>query len=877
MVSSIKKLLLILALIYFSFYHDAIIITIADSTPVYVPKENIALNCGSQEELTAHDNRIWIADHEKDSRYSLIESDGRNKSNIFEARSQYAVEAVPYMTARVSRSQFTYSFGLTPGPKFIRLHFYPTQYRDLGDFDPTRTFFTVKAGRYTLLKNFSAYLSAESLKQQAFMKEFCVYVGENMEKLDITFLPENHGNSTSYVFVNGIEIVSMPDDLYYTPSGDKSPPIIGLGASFLDVTDKALQTLYRVNVGGNDISPDQDTGMYRLWTRDFSYFLSFGFAPCDTKKKLKYTYIANYPAPDDVYRTSITMGNNRTYNNLRNITWKLPVDSRFYYLVRLHFCEFEDTYQKPEDRMFRIYLDNRTADPAFSVIVWTGGNAIPMYRDFVVNIWDGAFLFVDLHTRAEDSTYEDVILNGIEVFKMSDSDRNLAGPNPPLQDSKGSDQTLNPNTENSKSKKTLLAIALGWRCWLCCSTVYGVLCSFLEATEGETLPRFVQKKIQQVDEDFIGRLPEQVCRCFSLAEIKMATNHFDQALVIGRGGFGYVYKGNLADEASTVVAIKRLNKGLSRQGENEFEAEITMLSQLRHVHLVSLIGYCDDDDEMILVYDYMANGTLRDHLYGTDNDPLPWKQRLEHYLHSEVKNAVIRRDVKTTNILLDEKWVAKVADFGLSKLGRGDSAVSTAVKGTFGYMDPEYAQSRQLTDKSDVYSFGVVLFEVLCARKPVDIKLEEDQRNLAQWARKSIKEGRIQNIIDPYLIGKIAPECFKKFVEVAERCVRDYWSQRPTMHEVMENLEFVLELQEQADATQLGNNPDGLCSYPEKLSFHLVVDNRGFGYDVLGLRSGAGVTTTVGSNTAESGFPSLDSESGTRQIFSDASISKTQE
>ncbi|XP_024019929.1 receptor-like protein kinase FERONIA [Morus notabilis] len=810
MVSSIKKLLLILALIYFSFYHDAIIITIADSTPVYVPKENIALNCGSQEERTAQDNRTWIADHEKDSRYSLIESDGRNKSNIFEARSQYTVEAVPYMTARVSRSQFTYSFGLTPGPKFIRLHFYPTQYRDLGDFDPTSTFFTVKAGRYTLLKNFSAYLSAESLQPRAFMKEFCVYVGENMEKLDIAFLPENHGNSTSYVFVNGIEI-------------------IGQGASFLDYTDKALQTLYRLNVGGNDISPDQDTGMYRLWTRDFPYFKSLGFAPCDTKKKLKYTYIENYTAPDDVYRTSITMGNNRTYNNLRNITWRLPVDSRFYYLVRLHFCEFEDTYQKPEDRMFRIYLDNRTADPAFN----------------------GIF--------------------GILIMF-------LAGPNPPLQDSKGSDQTLNPNTENSKSKKTLLAIALGSGVAgfvVLLSMVFCVV--FLRLRKEKRYHGSSKRRSSRSTKTSSGRLPEQVCRCFSLAEIKIATNKCDQALVIGRGGFGYVYKGHLADEASTVVAIKRLNKGLSGQGEKEFEAEIEMLSQLRHVHLVSLIGYYDDDDEMILVYDYMANGTLRDHLYGTDNDPLPWKQRGLHYLHSEVKNTVIHRDVKTTNILLDEKWVAKVADFGLSKLGRGDSAVSTAVKGTFGYMDPEYAQSRQLTDKSDVYSFGVVLFEVLCARKPVDVKLEEDQRNLAQWARKSIKEGRIQNIIDPYLIGKIAPECLKKFVEVAERCVRDYWSQRPTMHEVMENLEFVLELQEQADATQLGNNPDGLCSYPEKLSFHLVVDNGGFGNDVLGLRSGAGVTTTVGSNTAESGFRSLDSESGTLEIFSDASISKTQE
>ncbi|GMN64024.1 hypothetical protein TIFTF001_033094 [Ficus carica] len=382
------------------------------------------------------------------------------------------------------------------------------------------------------------------------------------------------------------------------------------------------------------------------------------------------------------------------------------------------------------------------------------------------------------------------------------------------------------------------------------------------------------------------RLPEQLCQRFSFSEIKSATNNFDQALVIGRGGFGYVYKGDIDDDFPE-VAIKRLSKGSSGQGVREFEAEIKMLSQLRHIHLVSLIGYCDDGNEMILVYDYMSKGTLRDHLYGTNNDPLPWKKRLDicvgaarglQYLHAEVKNTVIHRDVKTTNILLDEKWVAKVADFGLSRLGRGDSgAVSTAVKGTFGYMDPEYAQRRKLTDKSDVYSFGVVLFEVLCARRPLDVKLEEEQRNLVKWARSCIREGKIQDIIDPFLAGKIAPECFKAFVQVAEKCVRDHWDQRPTMREVTKNLEFALELQEKADAAKQGINPDGVCVYP-KLSFHLIDDDQdhGHGYDVLGLHGGTDFTTTAGSDAAGSSFLTLDTESGKRDMFSDTSNSKSQ-
>ncbi|KAM7488691.1 hypothetical protein LguiB_026175 [Lonicera macranthoides] len=314
-------------------------------------------------------------------------------------------------------------------------------------------------------------------------------------------------------------------------------------------------------------------------------------------------------------------------------------------------------------------------------------------------------------------------------------------------------------------------------------------------------------------------LGEQIYRRFSFEEIQSATNNFDDASIIGQGGFGKVYKGVIDDGGST-VAVKRSNP-MSKQGVNEFRTEIDMLSKFRHCHLVSLIGYCDDSNEMILVYEYMIRGTLADHLHkkvGEDgNSPLSWVRRLKicigaarglDYLHTGtgVLQTVIHRDVKSSNILIDENWAAKISDFGLSKLGstnQGFTDVSTKVKGTFGYLDPEYLLTLRLTRKSDVYSFGVVLMEVLCGRPALDPRLQWEQRSLARWTQQCIKEKRVSQIIDPNLKWEIFPNSLTTFVELANRCLHNYPKKRPTMSGVVTDLEQALAFQVRPDSSSI--------------------------------------------------------------------------
>ncbi|KAK1416977.1 hypothetical protein QVD17_26097 [Tagetes erecta] len=299
----------------------------------------------------------------------------------------------------------------------------------------------------------------------------------------------------------------------------------------------------------------------------------------------------------------------------------------------------------------------------------------------------------------------------------------------------------------------------------------------------------------------------QPCRRFTFSEIQLATQNFDESLVIGRGGFGKVYRGTVTFGGVCLdVAIKRMESG-SNQGVVEFWADIEMLLKLRHYHLVSLIGYCSDGQETILVYEYMSNGTLADRLYKCQA-PLTWVRRLKicigaahglHYLHTCIgtKPRVTHRNVKSSNILLTSDWIAKISDFGLSKIG------PTNQSSTIGYLDPDYFQTGRLTRKSDVYAFGVVLFEILCGKQAVDRSIDEEHGGLATWAQDSYNEGRLKQIVDSNIRGRISPICLSEFALIARRCLHRNPLQRPTMFEVMVGLESLLLLQEKIDSTLL--------------------------------------------------------------------------
>uniref|UniRef100_M8CUE6 non-specific serine/threonine protein kinase n=1 Tax=Aegilops tauschii TaxID=37682 RepID=M8CUE6_AEGTA len=291
-------------------------------------------------------------------------------------------------------------------------------------------------------------------------------------------------------------------------------------------------------------------------------------------------------------------------------------------------------------------------------------------------------------------------------------------------------------------------------------------------------------------------------RSFTFEEMATATNDFDDSAEIGQGGYGKVYKGKLAD--GTAVAIKRAHED-SLQGSKEFVTEIELLSRLHHRNLVSLIGYCDEEDEQMLVYEFMPNGTLRDHLSATCKRPLNFAQRLHIalgaakgilYLHTEADPPIFHRDVKATNILLDSKFVAKVADFGLSRLapvpdieGKLPAHISTVVKGTPGYLDPEYFLTHKLTEKSDVYSLGVVLLELLTGMKPIQFG-KNIVREVTNRVNTAYRSGDISGIIDSRM-SWCPPEFATRFLSLGLKCCQDDTDARPYMAEIARELDAI--------------------------------------------------------------------------------------
>ncbi|KAL8244429.1 hypothetical protein R6Q59_010687 [Mikania micrantha] len=297
-------------------------------------------------------------------------------------------------------------------------------------------------------------------------------------------------------------------------------------------------------------------------------------------------------------------------------------------------------------------------------------------------------------------------------------------------------------------------------------------------------------------------------------DIKEATQNF--TTLIGRGGYGPVYRGQLSVSGEVrTVAVKRLDNRFG-QGLKEFLTEIQMLSRYKHQNIVSLVGFCEELDEKFLIYDYAEHGSLDNYYKPLTRRRLTWMQRINicidaahglDHLHNHVAHnqRVIHRDIKSSNILLDRNWKAMIADFGLSKIGRAnenDTYLITNASGTHGYCDPAYIRTGILTKESDVYSFGVVLFEVLCGRLCF-INVNSEERFLAPLARRYYEEHKLNLIIDRDLKSYINSDSMRVFSEIAFQCLHDDRERRPSMGMVLQKLEKALECLELEEAPEL--------------------------------------------------------------------------
>ncbi|CAI9090935.1 OLC1v1025831C1 [Oldenlandia corymbosa var. corymbosa] len=291
-------------------------------------------------------------------------------------------------------------------------------------------------------------------------------------------------------------------------------------------------------------------------------------------------------------------------------------------------------------------------------------------------------------------------------------------------------------------------------------------------------------------------------RTFTFRELAMATKNFRREFLLGEGGFGNLYKGTL--QTGEVVAVKRLDRN-GTQGNKEFLVEVLMLTLLKHPNLVSLMGYCADGEQRLLVYEYLPFGSLSSYIHDLSDDkkPLDWQTRMKiasgaaqglDYLHEKANPSIIYRDLKMSNILLDQDLNPKLSDYGLAKLTQGDTKmhISPRVMGSYGYCAPEYERHGELTTKSDIYSFGVVLLELITGRKALDTTKPTDEQNLVTWAQPYFKDPkRFPEIADPLLNKEFSERYLNQAVGIAAMCLQEEPSVRPLIGDVVAILSFL--------------------------------------------------------------------------------------
>ncbi|KEH31502.1 LRR receptor-like kinase [Medicago truncatula] len=719
------------------------------------------ISCGSHNNVTNESNKVYIGE----SQHHIYPITSFSKSSI--ETNQSSVPSSLYQTARIFRSESWYEFKTIPNNTYmVRFHF-------LSFSTPTKLStakFTVSVPGFILLQNFNA----ENTTNSPLVKEY--YVQIIRKRFKITFTPQK----SSLAFVNAIELFVLPVHLIpdsvlrFTYKESSSPGLSNYSGGLN--SQRALETKHRLNVGGDNVTREADT-LSREWLRDDRYITnpqnakigSFGDIKHAANDESDGPNSSIYIGPDIVYKTGQESANG---SKGLNISWSVPVQKTVDHFLRLHFCDiFSDrqsaltTFNLFIYDSYVVYINN---DTSLSI-------QMPYYYDFVVQSDGSGMLKVTVVpiTDTNKSAIPNAFLNGLELMEVIEQSSEIP---PDDMDSKVSLPVVVGSVVGGLVLVLVVVVLFLWISkirkqrpvenseWLPIPAARGgsshSRLTDATAIQGSPLPNI----------NLGLKIP--------LLDLQFATDNFDAKRIIGKGGFGIVYKGVLRNGVS--VAVKRSEPG-SGQGLPEFQTEIMVLSKIRHRHLVSLIGYCDESF-------------------------LTWKQRLEicigaarglHYLHKGAAGGIIHRDVKSTNILLDEHLVAKVADFGLSRTGPLDqhSYVSTGVKGTFGYLDPEYFRSQQLTEKSDVYSFGVVLLEVLCARTAIEPSLPREQVNLAQWGIFCKDKGILEDIIDPSIKGQIDPNSLRKFSEKVEKCLQDDGCDRPSMGNVMWDLEYSLQLQ----------------------------------------------------------------------------------
>ncbi|KAG6775905.1 hypothetical protein NC653_013861 [Populus alba x Populus x berolinensis] len=759
------------------------------------------MNCGSDTNVDLEEYRTFVGDENSNTSFSVGKSKSIHNENPLPGTSPL------YHTARIYTKISSYMLDITQtGSYLVRLHFFPFSFKGTHLAD---ALFNVSASNFSLLTDFRV---PNSTTEFPVIKEFFLTIAAG--NFEIYFQP---AEETTFAFVNAIEAFLLPPNFFMDNS--TIPP--------LQTKDGALRTLYRINVGG----PEVNDTLWRNWVPDDDY-LAFGGSGASRSfggelHEASQGLIVQEIAPDSVYKTcKEARVDNKGASNFPNITWRFNVSKKARHLVRLHFCDFIS--ESPGTVKFDLNIStnfSHVIDPnsgGFSEM------ASPFFYDFVVPSDDSGYMSFSI-APGNNSTAKVAFLNGLEIMEFV-----------------GNTIVVVPVDEHETKKHLALIIgSAGGVALVLVLILLFSLCLRLKRPK-PVKAEFLYGKgrssswITERTENASSKVTNLNLKLkISLAEILAATHNFNPKLLIGEGGFGKVYKGTL--ESGMKVAVKRSDSSHG-QGLPEFQTEIMVLSKIQHRHLVSLVGYCDEGSEMILVFEFMEKGTLREHLYGKESlrNPsakieLTWKQRLEicigsakgiHYLHTGPDGGIFHRDVKSTNILLDEHYVAKVADFGLSQLGMPDpDHISVGLKGSFGYLDPEYFRTFQLTNKSDVYSFGVVLLEVLCARPPIVDSQQREEINLAEWGMFWQKEGQLEKIMDPLLAGHINPNSLRKFGEIVEMCLKPQGTDRPNMIDVCWDLEYAMQLQQTAvhreaheDNTATGVSSDSALPLMQNMS-----------------------------------------------------------